>query len=407
MAEIYLAHHEVDSRDKLVVKRIRQDRANDPAHVELFLNEARIATHFKHPNLVPVRELIEDHGQLAMAMDFVDGYSVKELLHRCRQYARTVPFEIAAYVIAEAAEGLHYAHELRDESGRHLKIVHRDVSPANIIVTRSGGVRLLDFGVAACDLPMHDEPGAVRGKFSYLAPEAVLNQPVDRRADVFGLGVVFYELITLHPCFTHEDPIDTLDAIIHGRFRPAREWRESMPAELEILLGRMLSRRADDRLATAADVSILLWQYLVENEPVMADDIQSFFGELFYDLPEVEHSPHERPTIELDSHWMRDFANAVEGDDIVDEDTLIEITEADLLLSSPEPSTIHVDDVLAVLNLPLRERPPTLWEPEPIAEEWSVTTSQELIVPKPMPIDNEEVWWVHESGVTRRPNLHN
>jgi serine/threonine protein kinase len=394
MAEIFLAHRD-DTSDRLVVKRIREDRRVDPTTSELFRSEARIARHFHHPNLVQVRELIEEDGQLAMAMEFVDGYSIRELLQRCRQYGRLVPIEIAAYIIAEAAEGLHYAHELRDEGGAHLHVVHRDISPGNVIVTPEGGVRLLDFGVATSDLMPGDEDDGVRGKLAYLAPEAILNRPFDRRVDVFGLGVVFYELLTLHPCFAHDDPLDTLDAIIQGRFRPAQEWRETIPAELVMILERMLARRPENRFGTAADVSILLWQYLVQTEPVMADDIRNFFAELFFDLPDIERSPHERDTVEIDSGWLLDFASsAVEGD------TFIDISDIDWIPLG-EPLTA-LEDVLAALDLPTTAP----WSSKPLDEDnWSVSHEITLTAPATSPLTDDDSWQLHAGALPPSPRF--
>jgi len=180
----------------MVLKRILRDCAQDPAFVNMLASEARLSALLRHPNIVQVHEFGEVDGELYLAMDLVEGTDLVGLLRACRKRKLRPPPGVVCYLVAELASALAYAHSLTDEEGRRLEIVHRDVSPANVMVTSLGMVKLLDFGIAKAARHMRTEQtrtGIFKGKLSYLSPEQADGRLLDRRSDVFSLGIVFYE----------------------------------------------------------------------------------------------------------------------------------------------------------------------------------------------------------------------
>ena len=195
MASVYLARVRGPAgfNKWLAIKRIHPHLAKDPRFVEMFLDEARIAAAVHHPNVAHVFDLGDDAGERFLAMEYLHGEHLGTVAVRAvRERGRLEP-ELAARIIASAADGLHHAHEARDAEGRHLGLVHRDVSPQNIFVTYDGSVKLTDFGIAkAAGRLTHTQTGGTKGKVSYMAPEQALGHAVDRRTDVWALGVVLW-----------------------------------------------------------------------------------------------------------------------------------------------------------------------------------------------------------------------
>ncbi|MEE8408847.1 MAG: serine/threonine-protein kinase, partial [Myxococcota bacterium] len=191
------------------------------------------------------------------------------------------PIHVAAYIITEAAEGLHYAHTLCTDDGRPLNVVHCDVSPANIIVTRIGGIKVVDFGIAKHDLASaQTSSGGLKGKLSYMSPEQTMGDDIDRRSDIFSLGTVFYELLTLSPCFQRPAPIQTIDAVRSLDMVPIAEARPDVPASVERILLRMLAAKPENRFAFASEVAVSLRQSLSKTRPATAREVGEFFAAL-------------------------------------------------------------------------------------------------------------------------------
>jgi eukaryotic-like serine/threonine-protein kinase len=212
MAEIWLARVSgMAGFEKLVViKRLLDKLAIDSDYVEMFLDEARINARLTHSNIVQVLELGQVEGKYFMAMEFVPGLSVSQVGKRATKQLGTVPQEVACGIIAQACSGLHYAHEKTMPDGSPLNIVHRDVSPQNLIVTYEGLVKVLDFGIAKADhRQSQTRTGLVKGKFSYMSPEQCLGQGLDRRSDVFALGIVLFELCTARRLFKRGSTYET------------------------------------------------------------------------------------------------------------------------------------------------------------------------------------------------------
>src|SRR5437762_8741170 len=199
MAEIFLARgvSTTGVERYCVLKRILRDRASDVLFVRMFLDEARLAAQLQHPNIAQVYDIGKLGDSYFFTMEYVHGETVRALLHRAQGLRRTLPINSVLTIVAGAAAGLHHAHVRVGIDGRALDIVHRDVSPSNLMVSYEGSVKLVDFGVAkAADRMSETRSGTVKGKISYLSPEQCRGQSIDRRSDLFALGIVFWETLT-------------------------------------------------------------------------------------------------------------------------------------------------------------------------------------------------------------------
>jgi serine/threonine-protein kinase len=256
MAEILLARLLGPSgfERPVVVKRILPHLALEPNFVSMFLDEARLAAQIQQRNVAQVHELGQDADNLYLVMEYLEGENVAGIIRRTIVAGRELDPVISAYVVAEACAGLHAAHELTDAAGRPLELVHRDVSPQNIFVTYQGVVKVLDFGIAkAADRSSHTEAGQLKGKFEYMSPEQCRGRPVDRRSDIFALGIVLYEMVTRKRLFKREHRLATLEAV----------WREAVippsriahcPPELERIIMKALEKAPEARYQTAAEM---------------------------------------------------------------------------------------------------------------------------------------------------------
>jgi hypothetical protein len=239
----------------VVIKRMLPELAREPRFVDMFVDEASIAAAVKHPNVVAVHELSQGEGELFLVLEYLEGESVGGLLRRLWSRGVELDRRLAAYIVAEACAGLHAAHELTDEAGKTRDLVHRDVSPQNILVTYAGAVKLLDFGIAkAARRQTQTEAGQLKGKFGYMSPEQCYGRPLDRRSDIFSLGIVLYELTTSRRLFKRDSDLETLKAITEQPVPPPTHLAADYPPALEAICLRALARKREDRFATAAEM---------------------------------------------------------------------------------------------------------------------------------------------------------
>jgi tRNA A-37 threonylcarbamoyl transferase component Bud32 len=260
MAIVYEAmlHEGGTVGQRCVVKRILPEVARDSSFVKMFLAEARLSVLLRHANIVRVFEFGAMQGQPFLAMEHIDGCDLVQIARRCATLKRLIPVEVACRVVAEVAAALDYAHGLHDGEGRPLEIVHRDVSPSNIMMTAAGDVKLLDFGIAKAASHMRDDltrTGTLKGKISYMSPEQAEGDPVDRRSDIFSLGIVLHELLTMRRVFRGEDDLQTLRRIRDANPPPPSAMRPDITAELDAIVLRMLARDRQDRFQTCGDVA--------------------------------------------------------------------------------------------------------------------------------------------------------
>lgn len=281
MAEIYLAEQEGPGgfKKKLVIKQILQSFAEDENFKTMFQDEARLVAQLTHPKIAQLYELGEIEDSLFIAMEFVEGVDLQEIVEWSKENNRPVPFDIAAKLMIDLMEALDYAHDFTHE-GVPYNLVHRDVTPHNVMVSNDGVLKLLDFGVAkALANQSKTQAGAVKGKFAYMAPEQVQNAQLDRRVDIFAAGVVFYELLCGEKPFG-----DDLAAIVNVVQMPTpdpRQKRADVPAELVQVVMRATAKDPNERYADAHAMVVDLQNYLRQAGAFIGDrDIAAFVREM-------------------------------------------------------------------------------------------------------------------------------
>jgi serine/threonine protein kinase len=299
MAEVFLAEKRgaEGTSKRLVVKRILPGHRRDARLYELFVREARLATGLDHPNIVPVYELV-DHPRdgLLLAMEFVDGADLASVLRAARRSGERVPPYVAALIAREAAKGLHYAHQRAGADGAPLEIVHRDVSPQNVLLSREGAVKIADLGVATARL-YRDATTGVKGKLRYMAPEQAEGASLDRRADVYALGVVLYEMLRLASPYGVGTDAALLRAVREGLFDPPLATIGDVPADLLAILRRALARDLDARYPTARDLAADLSRALVAQQRVIDESAIEALVRSALEAPADPSSPPETETV--------------------------------------------------------------------------------------------------------------
>ncbi len=255
MAEVFLAREPLSGglSKILVIKKIHAALARTPAFQRMFEEEARIAVNLNHPSVVQIFNYGKLDDTLFLAMEHVDGLDLLRLLHLARAARRPVPRALAAYLIAQVCKGLDYAHRKRDEQGEPLWIVHRDVSPQNVLLSFDGAVKLADFGIAR-NRDTQEDAGVLKGKYAYMSPEQAMGHPVDHRSDIYSVGVVLFEATTGHTLYGNLPVHQALAEISAGKVPHPRDIDPGMPAELERILIRALQPRREDRHQTARDL---------------------------------------------------------------------------------------------------------------------------------------------------------
>ena len=267
MAEVFLARAEGPGgfSKQLVVKRILPHLVSDPSFVAMFLGEARLAALLNHPNVVQTFDFGEAGGAYFLTMEFIDGPNLRTVLDAARA-GRGPPLSqaLSARVVASCCEGLAYVHALADpQTGAPLGLVHRDISPENLLVSRTGVVKVVDFGIAkAVGQANKTKTGAVKGKLSYMAPEQLSSETLDGRADVYALGVVLYELLTGALPHEGEDEMSLMRAVLFEKPVPVQQRRPDVPAALAQVLERALKRRREERFRNCTELQEALEQYL-------------------------------------------------------------------------------------------------------------------------------------------------
>jgi serine/threonine-protein kinase len=284
MGDIFLAmsHGELGFKKLVVIKCLRAGAEESESMRRMFLDEGELAARLTHPHVVQTYEVGEAAGLQYMAMEYLDG----QPLSKIRRSVQPLDQRIAAKIAADGLGGLHYAHELKDFTGASLNIVHRDLSPPNIFVTYDGVVKLVDFGIAKTTLASRamTEVGVLKGKIGYMAPEHVSRNSVDRRADIFAMGVVLWELLAHRRLVTEKAPVAALKFLLYGEFAPPSSVRPEVDPELDRIVLRALQRRVDDRYSTALEMRTELEAYLERSGPaVRNEDLARLMNDRFAD----------------------------------------------------------------------------------------------------------------------------
>ncbi len=245
----------------VAIKRLHRQFARDPAFVAMFLDEARIAARIRHPNVVPILDVVAAEGELFLVMDYVQGESLRRLVELSARQEMPLSPRIAAAIFCGCLHGLHAAHETTDERGDCLRVVHRDISPTNILVGVDGIARVLDFGVAQASGRLHTtETGKTKGKTPYLSPEQVYGQSVDRRSDVYSASVCLWEALTGRALFYSPNEGATIYKILTGKIPPPSRYAPDLSPALDEVVMRGLSRAPPERFQTARDMAMALEQ---------------------------------------------------------------------------------------------------------------------------------------------------
>jgi serine/threonine protein kinase len=291
MAEVWLARQSgiEGFQRNLVVKRILPHLADDPEFVQMFLNEARIAARFNHPNIAQIYDLGETNGTYYIAMEFIHGEDLGRLMRKAWSTGQWIARPLAIRIVAGACEGLYYAHTRTDEQGRPLKVVHRDISPQNILISFDGSVKLVDFGIAkAADQASMTKSGAIKGKFAYMAPEQAAGKVLDHRTDIFAIGLVLYELLTGVRPLKRDSEIATLQAALECAIDVPSTVAD-VPAELDPVVMKALTKASDDRYRDARQFQLALEEFLVSQRWVASSvQLSELMSTLFADRLEEE-----------------------------------------------------------------------------------------------------------------------
>ena len=287
MASIFLARQKgVEGFEKLlVVKRILPHLAENDEFVTMFLDEARIAARLNHPNIVQIFNLGAQADTFFIAMEYIHGEDVRRVWKKSDAAGKPIPIPLVCRIVMDAAAGLDYAHKKVDNAGKPLGIVHRDISPQNILVTFEGGVKVVDFGIAkAADQATVTKSGVLKGKYSYMSPEQAAGQKIDHRSDIFALGVVLYELLTGARLFKRPNDIQTLNAVAECNVAPPSTVNARVPKDLDVIVLRALAKEPEDRYADASVMQASLEQWLLQNKlPSSAVHLASFMQEIYAD----------------------------------------------------------------------------------------------------------------------------
>lgn len=285
MADVYLAVAQgaMNVNRLVVVKRLRDEQAGDESAREMFLNEARLAARLNHANVIQTFEAGHESGSYYLTMEYVEGQPLSRVLTKLRQEERRVDMKIAARVCADALAGLHYAHELADFDGSPLKIVHRDVSPQNIMLTYAGVTKIVDFGIAKAAGSTQTAHGVFKGKVAYMAPEQVLGEDVDGRADVFAAGIVLWEAVTGKHLMAGDTPAKTLHNLMNKAIPRASEVLPEVPAALDAILAKALERDVELRYASAKAMRDALEGWLTSVGGAPAEEVGALVSSLFED----------------------------------------------------------------------------------------------------------------------------
>jgi serine/threonine protein kinase len=400
MAEIFLARTRGPSGfEKLVVlKKVLPKYAGKHRFVQLFLEEAKLAASLDHPNIAQVYDIGMVDGSYFFTMEYLHGQDVRSILHRTWRTRERFPIEHAVQIARHVASALHFAHEKQRGDGTLLGIVHRDVSPSNIIVTYDGATKLLDFGVAkSAASTVKTRTGALKGKIAYMSPEQARGAPLDRRSDIYSLGIVLWEMVTTQRLYRGENDLATLQMIINQKVKPPTTIRPDCPPELERIVMRALAEDLGKRYATAeqlvTDLDELAREHKLKQSPnaLAATMSQLFSAELaawrearakgvqladhLHDVRDMTTPVSESEFIDLDAILDEDQDDDDDDDDLDDEDELGGVEVDD---EKTEHATLLVDPLTGEPIRPLRDSAPRLDPREAPGIATAMPTAREL-----------------------------
>lgn len=311
MAEVYLAKcFGVAGFERLVaLKRILPTIAEDDEFIAMFIDEAKIAGQLSHANVAQIFDLGKINASYFIAMEYISGHDLRALWDRARDEGG-LPLALVCYVTRKICEGLDYAHRRRDNRGRPLGIIHRDVSPQNILLSYDGDTKVIDFGIAkAANRMVRTQTGILKGKFAYMAPEQARGEPTDHRADIFAIGVILYELITGERCFKADSDFALLEKVRRVDIVPPRKIKPDTPRDLERIIFKALAREAGDRYAWASALAADLDHFMSDQQLTYnKDELGAYVRQMFRD----EHNEETRRLAQYRSFKLREDEDGAE-----------------------------------------------------------------------------------------------
>ncbi|HVE85127.1 MAG TPA: serine/threonine-protein kinase, partial [Myxococcales bacterium] len=285
MAEVFLAKTggALGFEKTVVVKRIRPHLLEDPQFLQMFLQEAKLAAQLNHPNIVQVFDFGEADGSYFLAMEYIDGPNLRTLSAQSHAAGKPIDFALCAKIISSACEGLAYAHDyVNPETQQPLNIVHRDISPDNIVLAKNGAVKVVDFGIAkAAEQLYQTQSGLRKGKLAYMSPEYLKGTAPDRRADVFALGMVLYELIANRKPYDADSEVSLMHAMLYEPMVQIRARRPDIPEALERVVDTALKQDRDERYPSCRELQADLEKFIVSaGEPLSAIHLSRLISEM-------------------------------------------------------------------------------------------------------------------------------
>ncbi len=302
MAEVFAAraHRTGELVQPCVVKVLHSELATDENFVQRLLEEAQLVARLRHNNIASLYDVGEVDGEMFLVMEYVAGRDLHSVLSRASELRRSIPVDFAVYVTRQICRGLHFAHTRRDPDGQPLKLVHRDVSPPNVLVSTMGEVKLIDFGIAKfnSDARQKTQSGVIKGKFGYMAPEQAWDQPLDRRTDIFSVGVCLYEMLTGRTLYEKcEDPMTMLRRAREADITPVRQRRDDVPQPVLDIVDNALACERSDRFPWAHHMERALTSALADISPDYTPlDAAAVIDELFdVDEPALAEASRQLP----------------------------------------------------------------------------------------------------------------
>ncbi len=277
MAEVFRAESEglQGFRKQVAIKRVLPHLSEKKKFIAMFLDEARLSAQLSHSNCVQVFDIGVGDNAYFIVMEYVDGANLKGIADSVKKQGKDFPVQAAAWVAHEICKGLSYAHELADQNGMPMNLVHRDMSPPNVLVTKYGEVKIVDFGLAKASSQLEkSEPGIIKGKFSYLSPEAALGQEVDKRTDIFAVGIILWELLAGDRLFLGDTDFQTVKRVQVAQVPPISRINRKVPPELERIVNKALAKDMHARYSTARELGEDLSRFMFSfGHPVSSYDI--------------------------------------------------------------------------------------------------------------------------------------
>ncbi|MEO1336424.1 MAG: serine/threonine-protein kinase, partial [Myxococcota bacterium] len=270
MAELYIGRKvsQYGFVHRAVIKQVKRSRSDFRQLQGMLLDEARATACFDHPNLVKIYDVGEVENGLYLALEYVEGTDLRRVNQKLRSRKEALPFELACYIVSEVLRGVHHAHTAQGPDGQHLEIVHRDVNPSNVLVANSGHVKLADFGVVRMRerIQPKTEPGLLKGKYAYLAPEYIAGEACSVQTDVYAAGIMLFELLSGRECFTGSTAYEVMWKIVNKGVPMYRLQREGVPEDLQRLVARATSMVPERRYASAQDMANALEAWLMRSQ---------------------------------------------------------------------------------------------------------------------------------------------